>query len=1044
MQTKQTYIKCLIWLLAICVSPAVLLAKNGRSAVLSACCVYQAQTISGTVTDELGEPLPGVNVLIKGTTQGTASDLEGKYTIEAKPGDVLVFSFVGYAPKEVEVGAQAVIDVMMDETDEMLDEVVLIGYGTATKKSVTTAISNVANVSSIRSRPVSTLTDFLQGNVAGVTVLQQGGDPTNEGRVVIRGYGSVNVDNPLTVVDGVPYYGPPINPSDIVSVSVLKDAAASAIYGAQAGNGVIVIETRKGKIGKPVVTLDFNKGFSNATNLPTALTAKEQAQVYNLAAENAGKDGKKQPAHDATQNPWGQTNRTDWVKEIFRTAKFTNFNAGLSGASEKVNYMASFGYNKKEGVLIGTKSDRYAFRVKSEYALTDRLTVGENVYFSRTEAVGTNTSSGYSGTIINAIYMPSAAPVRDEKGEFHGVAPYDLKQFAGAYGDVYNPVALLLRPNIKSPTNFLTANIFGTYEIIPGLSVKSSYVYNLKNKHYKRFNPRVPELGRTNKQNYLYEENAATNGWTWDNQITYKRIFGLHDFEVTAIYSAQKTSHTRSGLLGLGFSNESPALQYMANASEVKDPQSEAWKDALISAIGRVMYNYDGRYFLSASLRRDVSSRLAAGNRSEVFPAISAAWNIGNEPFFDVPAVSSLKLRASYGEIGNISPVSYYSFTAPMSNTTVNIGKDGKVNDRGQYLGRVANQKLKWERSKSQNIGLDVGFLRDQLSFTFDYFKKTTQGMLIRGLEDHHQGTSAGYVNGGEVENSGIELSLGYKGKIGPLGFKANANASFLKNELKNLNGYNEVGINYIPHSDEVRGVLNPFRSEIGQPIFAYHLVPHLGVFQTKAEIDAHTTTVEGKKVKIQPNAVPGDFKFQDTNKDGKIDDKDRVFMGSYLPKVTYNLGFNFDYKGFDLGLIFQGVGGVKVFNAYKFTTYNAALQGYNLDKRVLDAWSEKNTGANIPRISTKDNNHNFSNTSSWYLENGNYLRLKNLSLGYTLSNEVVPFLDTKNLRVYMSVENLFTITKYTGMDPEVGGKGMDVGAYPLSRTFSFGLSLTL
>ncbi|SFW24074.1 TonB-linked outer membrane protein, SusC/RagA family [Sinomicrobium oceani] len=999
------------------------------------------QILEGTVVSKKDNaPIPAATVVAdNGSGKGTSTDFDGNFTLSVNQEEgILKVSSMGYTPREVRYKAGEKLYIELEDEINQLDEVVLIGYGSAKKGDLTAAVATVENVESIASRPVSNVNDFLQGNLPGVTVLQQGGDPTQNGQIVIRGYGSFATESPLTVVDGVPYYGPPINPNDIASISVLKDAAAAAIYGAQASSGVIVIETKSGKSGKPKVSLDVYTGFQKANNLPTALNAEQQAWAYNTAADNAG--ASRLSAHNAEQNPWGQTTRTNWMDEIFRTATLYNVNANVSGGAENVRYMTSFGYQKKEGVLIGTQRERYNFRVKTDFDLTEKITIGENVYYSRTDAVGTNTSSAYSGSIINAIYMPAAASVYNDDGTYQGVVPEELAQFAGAYGDVYNPVALLLRPTTTNPTDFINANVYFKYDILDGLKFKSTYSYNYTGQRYKKFQPRIPELGRTNLNNYLYQSNATTNKWIWDNQISYDKTFGKHHLNATAIYSSQHTDYEYYYQEGQGFSSEEPYNQYMGNATSVLMPETDVYEDALTSAIGRVMYNYDNRYYLTASLRRDASSRLARSNQSDYFPSASAAWRIGNEAFFEnIHAVSDLKLRASWGQIGNINSVGYYSYDVPMYNTMVATGEGSGLDDKGTYLGRQSNPNLKWETSESIDIGLDASLFNNTLGLTVDYFEKRTKQMIIPGLEDAHQGTLAPDVNGGEVKNTGWEFALNYNNTIGDLQYGITAGASLLDNKLVNLHGYSNGGIDYIAHSDNVRSILTPFRSKVGQPLYSYHLIPQQGIFQTQEEINAYTGP-DGQL--IQPNAVPGDFKFADTNGDGKIDDNDRVFMGNYQPDVTYNFTLNLNYKNFDLSMFFQGVGGAKAFNGYKLSTYNASLQGYNLDNRVLNAWSPENTHTGIPRLSTSDNNHTYGNSSSWYLEDASYLRMKNITLGYNLPEKALAFMgDQASLRVFFSADNVFTMTNYSGLDPEVGNNGLDIGRYPLSGVYTLGLN---
>ncbi|WP_010135477.1 SusC/RagA family TonB-linked outer membrane protein [Ochrovirga pacifica] len=999
-------------------------------------------TVKGKVVSKADNmPVPGAYIVLKGKTNSTITDFDGNFVLESKASKgIIEVSSLGYKNQETSFVGEQFLEISLAEDASNLDEVVLIGYGSAKKGDLTSSIGIASNVESIQSRPVAGYKEFLQGNIAGVTVSNQGGDPTSGADIKIRGVGSFNSESPLIVVDGFPYNGPDINPNDIASVSVLKDAAAAAIYGAQASAGVIVIETKKGKEGKPKLSVNYYTAINSATNLPTPLTAQQQADVYNIAADNAGVP--RQSAHDATLNPYGQVNRTNWIDAIFRDAKVNNINVDLSGAGKSFNYFTSFAYRDREGVLEGTKSKSYNLRLKSTYNITEKLTVGENLYLSRDEAYGTNTDNPYSGTIINAIYMPSASPTRYQDGSFAGVVPEDLSDFAGAYGDTYNPLALLLRPTKTSPRTHVNVNAFLAYDIWDGLSFKSNYSFAYKHNQSKEFTPKVPELGRSSNQNSLSQSTYTANKWIWENQLSYKKSFGDHDVNATVVYSAQKEKGDSFSIIGYDFSSEEAYNQYIRNANDVRQPSNSPFEEGLTSAIARVMYSYANKYYLSASGREDTTSRLKGSNQSDFFPSVSAGWRISNENFFDVNAIDDFKIRASWGEIGNIRSISgYYAFDVPISAGNVVIGEDAKPDNIGRYVGRNGNADLKWETIESLDLGFDVSFLNHSLNLTFDYFEKTTKGMIIPGLSDLNQGISPASVNGGEVKNTGFEIAATYQNKIGALGYKVNANATSLKNKLENLDGYNAINQVTYNHGDNVRSVLRPYQTKVGGELYTPFLVPYVGIFQNQAEIDAYTK--DGNL--IQPNAKPGDFKFEDTNNDGKISDADRKYYKAYQPKLTYNFGLNLDYKGFDLGMIFQGVADVKAFNGYKYTTYNASLSGYNLDNRVLNAWTPENTNTNIPRLSTKDDNRNFGTTSSWYLEDASYLRVKNITLGYSFNKAVMDKLATgSSLRLYVSAENLFTLTDYSGLDPEVGGKGLDIAKYPVARTLSLGLLMSL
>lgn len=996
----------------------------------------QQNTISGKVTDEKGESLPGVTIVIKGTTVGTVTDIDGNYSLKNVTSNaVLVYSFVGMSTQEVLVDGQSTINIVMLIDAIGLDEVVAIGYGTAKKSDLSSSVSTVSGLDKINSRAITNPEDFLQGNVAGVTVVQQGGDPTKSAKVVIRGVGSVNEESPLWVVDGMPYYGGALNPNDIETMTILKDAASASIYGAQASSGVIVVTTKSGKSGKPKLNLDVFTGFQQATNLPTPLTAEEQSWAYNTATDNAGQS--RLPAHDAGQNPWGATTRTNWVDEIFRNAYVYNVNFSLMGGGEKGRYMSSFNYQNKDGLLLGTNAKRFTFRMKGEYDLTDKITIGENFFLARTEAIGTNTSSSYSGAIINAMYMPSAAPVYDESGKFHGVAPEGSK-FAGAYGDVYNPVAMLLRPTTTSPVTNYNANVYVDYQILKDLKFRSSFSMDLRSKDIKNFRPRIPESGRRTDMNYLDQSWSDRNKWIWDNQVSYLKSFGKHNFDLTAVYSSQYTTYEFNKVNTQDFAREEEWYQYIENASEILEWGSDVYEDALTSAIGRLRYNYDNRYFFSASLRQDRTSRLAKENNSDLFSSLSAAWRISSESFMqDIDWINSLKLRASWGQIGNIQSVNYYAYNVPMSSHRPYLGEDPSYLP-GYYVAQQSNRDLKWETSETYDLGLDASLFNGKIEITADYFQKITRDMILTNAADPHTGVTEGPTsNVGSVKNLGYEFSANYRNNDRELKYTVGFNLTSIKNELIDLDGYTS---DYIYHSNNVRSSLFPYRSEPGQPLYSYHLIECQGIFNTQAEIDSY----ELNGTPIQPNAKPGDLKFTDSNNDGKISDEDREFQGNAFPTFTYALNINLDYKGFDLSCVFQGVEGAKVFNGYKYSTYNMSEQTYNRDNRILDAWTPENQNTDIPRLSTSDDNRNFGTNSTWYLEDASYLRLKNLTIGYSLPEGALDkMIKGSSLRVYVTAENLFTITNYSGMDPEVGGIGFDVGSYPVSRIFSTGLSFS-
>ncbi len=1003
------------------------------------CSFSRSQTkLTGIIYGQDKLPVAGAGILIKGSTNETLSDEQGKFSIDSETEQgVLVISFPGFQTVKKPFSGTHNFSIILSPELTNLDKVLVIGYGSVKTRDLTSSVASVENIAQINSRPIATPQDFLQGSVAGVTIQQHGGDPSEQASINIRGRGSVNNESPLWVVDGMPYYGGTLNPNDIQSITVLKDAASAAIYGAQAASGVILVTTKSGKTGKLSVDIDTYSGLRQALNLPTPLTAQQQNWAYNTAVDNSGKP--RNPARDATKNPWGNINRTNWIDQIFRTAATYSTNVALRGGGKRGKYSASFNYQKQEGLLLNTSYERLGLRVKTEYSLSNKLKIGQNLYISNEEGIGANTSSSYSGAIINAIYMPSAAPVYDKKGSFHGVAPKG-SVYAGAYGDVYNPVALLKRPNISHPINYIDANVYAKWDILRGLKYRSSFSLNQVNEQYKKFTPRIPESGRPSEMNYLTQKWLKRNKWIWDNQVSYTKKIGKNKLDFTGVYSAQKTKLEGEEVKAKDFSREEKWYQYLGNAREITDYTSNPSEDALYSIIGRLRYNFDNKYFLSGSVRRDQTSRLSKSNNRDVFPSVSAAWKMSSEPFLnEINWLSVWKLRASWGKIGNIQSVSYYAYDTPMSSMRTTMGAGDAQSILGYYVKQESNPDLKWETSESFDIGMDVSLFNNRLQITSDYFVKTTQDMIMSNAADPHKGVDKGPVsNVGSVENRGFELSTTFRGNAGALKYSLSGNLSSIKNELKDLNRYTG---DYIHHDRyKVRSTLYPFRSEPGHELYSFYLISCAGTFKSQSEIDQYVGP-DGEP--IQPYAKPGDLKFIDANNDGKINDEDRSFKGNSFPDFTYGFNLNLEYKHFDLSVFFQGVAGSKIFNGYKFTTYNAAQQGYNLDNRVLKAWSTQNPQSNIPMLRVDDPNANFSTVSDWYLEDGSYLRMKNLTVGYNFSTELMnKICSGSSLRIYLSAENLFTLTHYSGMDPEVGGVGLDKGTYPIARTLSAGISL--
>lgn len=998
--------------------------------------VYQ-EDIRGTVVDSrTGQGIPGVTVMILGTQLGTATDMNGDYQISVPSReDILVFSAIGYETVQIEVGDQDVINVELREDTVILDDLIVTGYTRQRRADVTTAISSVPNMTEQLNRPITNFEDLLQGSVPGVTVIRQGGDPTRSSDIIIRGQGTLGSTAPLWVVDGIPYSGPSPNPRDIESIEILKDAAAAAIYGARASSGVILITTRTGQSPTPRVEFDYMRGYQQAVNLPEALTAPEYQSAQTNAHLHAGDPT---PAgHNPLLNPWGSVQRTNWMNEVFQTAPYDNLNLRVSGQYSNLTYMTSFGYQGEEGVLRNTYFQRLSWRLRTDFDISDRIRLGQNFYINHRDNKGTNTTSDFSGVITNAIFMNPAAPVYDPVTTFHGTVPFELSQFAGAYGDVYNPVALLERDENRVENLSINANAYGRVNLLENLSFRSTFNILWVEDSFKGFDFIRPEIGRSSPENVLTHSEARTFNWLWDQQIDFIQDFGPHSIAITGVYSADYRSFENFSVNFRNFDNESDFFRYIGNAGDTSRPGSAgASEDIMLSMVGIVNYSFDDRYFIGGSIRRDVSSRLPEANRRDYFPSVSGAWKISSERFFDVEQIDMLKLRASWGEIGNINSVSRTAFATPLSSSLSHVG-DPPRRPLAFFANEVTNPNLRWERTETYNIGLDLHMLRDRVIFTTEYYEKYTRGVILRNAPNTHQGMGNGpLINAGDVSNKGIEFSATYRGQVRGLAYSLGANYS---NNTNRLDSFGDFDGDVIRHGDAVRGVLFPFQSTPGQPLRSYYLIPSDGIFQSQAEIDSYVGP-DGQR--IQPNARPGDLRFVDVNGDGRITTADKIYMGNAIPDVTYGFSMYLNYRDFDFSAFLQGVSGNQLFFGYKYNAYQAAIQPYNMDRRALNAWTPENTNTNIPVMSTQDPNGNYGTESDWYLYDASYLRIRNITLGYSVPQNLLSRVGPRvTARLYASVDNLHTFTSYPGIDPEIGDR-IDSAFYPQGRTFVFGINL--
>ena len=1027
---------------------------------LSAGAYAQQISVRGIVKDQMGEPVIGANVLVKGTSNGVITDIDGKFALSAAKNDILIISFVGFMSQEIPVTGKDLMVTLKEDTG-LLDEVVVLGYGAnARKQDLSAAVGVLSNTDDLTVRPVSSTESLLQGQLAGVTVQSNGGDPTSTPSIVIRGQGSQNGDNVLWVVDGVP--GAPIaSMSDIESIVVLKDAASAAIYGAQSGaGGVILVTTKKAKAGIPTLSYEGTYGIRQATNLPEPLNAEEELEMRKRSYANANvtlPDG-----WNIEKNPWIGTTRTNWMDEIFRTAFYQRHNIALNVGTDNYSSRLSFSFDNDEGLLINTYNKNYAIRYNGKFDLNKWVSISEDLVWKNTENRSKDTNDAYTGPVLSAIYMPASATVYNPlDGTWGGTTTEDPEyiakygsNFAGAHGDAVNPVRLLRAENrfnrtsdVWSTTSLQIANI------IQGLKFTSRFTYNLKTNNYKNFRPIQDEPGKPNNSNSLDVTNYRTDAWKTENTLTYDNSFGNHT--VGALFSTTADHYNVRGLKvnGKNFADESPYLQYLAYAGTTSATDYLTGPDANVSLVARLAYSYDDRYFVTASWRRDYAGRLPKENNFGDFPAATLAWKISNERFFKKSDfIGMLKLRASWGRVGNLGSIDY-NYKSLLLGTSYwqEQAQYGVINNATWnnfvYNSSAMNRNLTWETSEQWDLGLDVELFKNRLALSFDYFDKRTFNLIQKQTMNWPSsiGLDPLLINQGEIRNRGIEIQANWNDRVNKdFSYFVSGNFSYLKNWVSDIGVKNADGSPgvWTDSDSKFRNIPYTRQTAEGEPLNSYYLIKTDGIFQSDTEAAAY---VDKNGKRIQPNAVAGDLKFIDYNNDGKIDDKDRQYCGSATPKTTYSFSFGATYKKFSFSAMFQGVGGAQAFYAAKSVILSDADGNFNRVKDILNAWSPTNTSSNIPRLSMNDPNSNFSTASDWYLESASYLRLKNLTLSYDLTDVLQKWshLRERNSRmsVYFSGENLFTITDYSGMDPECGG--WDAMKYPVSRVFSFGVKLT-
>lgn len=1035
---------------------------------LSVSAYAQQVSVKGTVKDQTGEPVIGANVLVKGTNNGVITDVEGKFLLSAAKGDVLVISFVGYTSQEVPVTGKE-LTVILKEDTELLNEVVVLGYGaSARKQDLSASVGVVSNTEELAVRPVTSTESMLQGQLAGVTITADGGDPTSTPSIVIRGQGSRNGDNVLWVVDGV-LGAPIVSMNDIESIVVLKDAASAAIYGAQSGaGGVILVTTKKAKEGAPSLSYDGTFGIRQATNLIEPLNAEQEVEMRKQSYANAGLD--LPPAWDVTKNPWVGTTRTDWMDAIFRTAFYQRHNVALNVGTENYTSRISFAYDNDEGVLINTFKNNLALHYNGKMKLNKWVSISEDFVWQNMSSRSKDTDNdAYTGPILSAIYMPASATIYNPlDGSYGGTTTEDPEyikkygsNFADAHGDAVNPVRLLEAESLYNKTSDLwSTTSLEIANVLPGLKFASRFTYNLTNNHYKKFNPIRDEVGKPDMSNNLQNTTYRTDAWKTENTLTYDNSFGKHSVGVLLSTTADHYESRGLQVEGKDFADESAYLQYLAYAGSVSATDYLTGPDANVSLIGRLAYSYDDRYFLTASFRRDYAGRLPKANNHGDFPAVTVGWKVSNEKFFKKSDfISLLKLRGSWGRVGNLGSLAFNYKSALLSKglwtEQAQYGPESnQVWNTFVYNNIALNPDLTWETSEQLDLGLDVEMFKNRLSMSLDFFDKRTFNLIQEQTMDWPitMGINAMMVNQGEVRNRGFEIQANWTEKINKnFSYFISGNFTYLKNWVSDIGVKNADGTPGLWTSDKAfRTIPYMIQTAEGEPINSFYLYKTDGIFQNEADVtawnEAHGYTDEqGIWNPLQPNARPGDLKFVDTDGDGKLTDADRQYMGSGTPKTTFAFTLGFTWKKLSLSAMFQGVGGAKALYVAKQMLLSDVEGNFNRSEEILNAWSPTNTGSDIPILSKNDPNGNFTRASDWYMENASYLRLKNVTLSYDLTDAFrrQSHLNERNSRlsVYLSGENLATFTGYSGMDPECGG--WDALKYPVSRVLSVGVKLT-
>ena len=1002
------------------------------------------------------------------TSTGTITDFNGTFTLSAPADAILSISYIGFKSQEIAVKGHKDIKIVLQEDSETLDEVVVVGYGVQKKSVVTASIAKVSADDLASTAPVR-MDNALKGLASGVTVTSSSGQPGAAAQIRVRGVGTIRTENgaadPLYIVDGMPLEGglDYLNPNDIASIEVLKDAASGAVYGARAANGVILVTTKTGKIGKTKVTYDFSYGWQSAWKKRDVLNASEYALMINEGAINAGIAPK-------FSDPYSYGQGTNWQDEVFNNnAPMMNHQVSVSGASEKVNYLFSLGFYTQDGIVGGnfdrSNYERLTLRSNTQYTLFDEskernwlnsLKVTSNLSYARIKSTSFDDNSTWGTPLGSALALSPILNVYDEteeaiKAQFdkYGTTaeytpvydPRNGKLFSipGEFGEMSNPIAKLSLPGDKHWSHKFVANFSAELQLWDNLKFKTSYGADLSFWGYDGYRPLYYlRSGESSTQSSAYSRKEDGTVWQLENVLMYDKSIDKHSFSVLLGQSAKKSSGSylygsRNNITNYSrpYIDASTGLAANADRDAAGAPSVDA---TLASIFARASYNYDERYMLQVTVRRDGSSRFGPNNHYAVFPSFSLGWNLTNEKFMNKRPnwLTTTKIRLSWGKNGNenIGNFKYTVLTSP-GNNAIFGSSENVIN--GVKASGLANPDLKWEESEQLDFGLDFGFFNNALTFTADYYKKKTNGMLMEMNIPFYVGEAKPIGNVGKMENSGIELEAAYKFRVSDWNFRVSANASYLKNKL--IEYGNESGWENL---DSFQGTGDISRAENGKPFPFFYGYKTAGIFQNTDEVKAYKND---KGELLQPTAVPGDVRFVDVDGNGIIDANDRTDIGKGMPDWTFGFNLGVSWKNFDLNMMWQGTAGNDIYDATRRTDIATS----NLPSWMLNRWTGEGTSNRIPRFVQGDNVN--WQSSDLYVYDGSYLRLKNIQLGYTLPAALTQKVFISSLRFYVAAENLFTFTKYHGFDPEIssGGTslGIDYGVYPQARVWTIGASLS-